>query len=138
MKTLIDAGPLIAAVNRGDAHHAASAALLRAQTDPLYTTMPVLTEAMYVAGARLGWAAQDALWRVSLRGDLVLIHPDETDMRRMCALMQRYSDLPMDLADASLVAAAERLNTDRIMTLDRKDFSVYRLDGRRPFAIVGP
>ncbi|MCX6361022.1 MAG: PIN domain-containing protein [Armatimonadetes bacterium] len=138
MKTLVDAGPLIAAVNRGDTYHAACAALLRAQTDPLYTTMSVLTEAMYVAGARLGWTAQEALWRVSLRGDLLLVHPDSTDMQRMSALMHRYRDLPMDLADASLVVAAERLGTCRIITLDRKDFSVYRLHGRRAFEIAGP
>jgi predicted nucleic acid-binding protein len=52
--------------------------------------------------------------------------------------MTKYSDLPMDFADASLVAVAERMGLSRVFTLDRSDFSVYRRNGRSPFEIIGP
>ena len=59
-------------------------------------------------------------------GRLVLHEPSEAEVRRAAKLMGKYQDLPMDLADASIVAAAERLGTRRVFTLDR-DFYVYRL-----------
>jgi uncharacterized protein len=52
--------------------------------------------------------------------------------------MDKYADPPMDFADASLVAIAERLSINRIFTVDRTDFSVYKLRGRRSFTIIGP
>ena len=103
---LIDAGPLVAVLNRADAHHAACVAIIRALDSPFYTTLPVITEAMYLVGARMGWAAQEALWRLLLRGDLLLQHPSREELNRMAELMGKFSDRPMDFADASLVALA--------------------------------
>lgn len=50
--------------------------------------------------------------------------------------MEKYADRPMDYADATLVALAEELNADQVFTLDREDFSIYRLQGKRPFRIL--
>ncbi|HZT41741.1 MAG TPA: hypothetical protein VFA07_06110 [Chthonomonadaceae bacterium] len=136
--TLIDAGPLVAVINRSDTNHRACAALLRELNCPFYTTLPAITEAMYLAHARLGLRAQQALWKLLLRGDLILEHPTDEDLQRMEELMLKYADLPMDFADASLVAIAERLSLSRIFTLDRADFSVYRLHNRTPFSILSP
>lgn len=137
-ETLIDAGPLIAVINRNDNHHVECARLLRALDTPFYTTLAVLTEAMYILWTRVGWAGQEGLWRMVLRGDLLLEHPSPAELVRMSELMSKYSDRPMDFADASLVALAERLSLDRIFTVDRRDFSVYRLHGKKPFTIIGP
>ena len=136
--TLIDAGPILAAINRGDNRHAESAALLRSLDCPFYTTLAVITEAMHLLGRYTGATGQAALWRLILRGDLVVEHPTRRDLQRMAELMTRYADRPMDFADASLVAVAERLGLDRVVTLDRTDFSIYRLYDRKPFVIVGP
>jgi predicted nucleic acid-binding protein len=136
--TLIDAGPLLATINRNDNWHAESAALLRRLDCPFYTTLAVLTEAMHLLGRHSGAPGQAALWRLLLRGDLIVEHPTQHDLGRMADLMSRYVDRPMDFADASLVAVAERLGLDRIVTLDRTDFSIYRLNDRKPFVIVGP
>ncbi|HLV78819.1 MAG TPA: PIN domain-containing protein [Chthonomonadaceae bacterium] len=136
--TLIDAGPLVAVVNRNDTNHRAAAALLRELNCPFTTTLPAITEAMYLAHARLGLRAQQALWKMLLRGDLILEHPTGEDLSRMHELMTKYADLPMDFADASLVAIAERLNLSRILTLDRDDFSVYRLHNRTPLLVIAP
>ena len=62
--TLMDAGPLIAIVNRGDPHHTACVEILRAHGGPFYTTLPVMTEAMYLCERYLGWMAQQALWQM--------------------------------------------------------------------------
>jgi uncharacterized protein len=135
---LIDAGPLLAVINRNDTHHAACVAIIEALNCPFYTTLPVITEAMYLVQARIGWHAQQALWRLILRGDLLLEHPSPGDLARMAELMEKFSDRPMDFADASLVALAERLRLSRIFTVDRVDFSIYRLPGERAFTIIGP
>jgi predicted nucleic acid-binding protein len=136
--TLIDAGPLLATINRNDNWHAESAELLRRLDCPFYTTLAVITEAMHLLGRHTGSPGQAALWRLILRSDLVVEHPTQRDLQRMADLMSRYADRPMDFADASLVAVAERLGLDRIVTLDRTDFSIYRPNDRKPFVIVGP
>lgn len=135
---LIDAGPLVAVLNRNDDYYGECVRLFRALSRPFYTTLPVLGEAMYLLGKRVGWAAQEGLWKLILHGDLVLEHPTSADLLRMSELMSKYHDRPMDFADASLVALAERLSLDRIFTVDRRDFSVYRLHGKKPFTIIGP
>lgn len=136
--TLIDTGPLLATINRNDNRHNECATLLRRLDCPFYTTLAVITEAMHLLGRHTGPPGQAALWRMLLRGDLVVEHPTQRDLRRMAELMDRYADRPMDFADASLVAIAERLRLDRIVTIDRTDFSIYRLDDRKSFVIVGP
>ncbi|CAN5874389.1 PIN domain-containing protein [soil metagenome] len=135
---LIDAGPLIAIFNRSDQHHRVCVDIVQSLDSTFYTTLPVVTEAMHVAGARLGWVAQNALWKLVLRGDLLLEHPTLQDLERMHALMVQYRDRPIDFADASLVALAERLSLVKLFTVNRRDFSVYRLEGKKAFTVIGP
>ncbi len=135
---LIDTGPLVAVLNRNDNYHAECSRMIRAFDCPFYTTLAVVTEVMYLLGTRVGWVAQEGLWRMILRGDLLLEHPSPSELARMSELMSKYNDQPMDFADASLVALAERLSIDRIFTVDRRDFSVYRLHGKKPFTVIGP
>lgn len=135
---LIDAGPLIALLSRSDSYHTACVPIFRELNCPFVTTLPVITEAMYFLQTYGGSAGQAALWKMIHRGDLVLEHPDVSDLERMDALMQKYADLPMDFADSSLVAIAERLSLERIFTLDRADFSVYRINGKQALTVIGP
>lgn len=78
---------------------------------------------------------QQLLWRYISEKALMLHHLEETEQKRMCELMEQYQDVPMDLADASLVAIAEALNQRSIFTLDN-DFYIYRLFGNQPFEVV--
>ena len=127
---LCDAGPMIALIDQDDIHHSRCAEVLRTLAAPLVTTWPCLTEAMYRLHQAGGHRAQDELWGFVEEG-LLRLHPaSETEQRRMRALMGKYHDTPMDLADASLVAAAEVLNQRRVFSLD-SDFYVYRIgEGR--------
>jgi hypothetical protein len=104
----------------------------------MVTTWPAFTEAMYLLGQAAGWRGQQPLWQLVESGDLVIAPQAQSDERRMRALMEKYRDRPMDLADASLVCLAERKNLRDIFTLDRRDFGVYRLKGRSPFRLWPP
>jgi uncharacterized protein len=133
--TLTDAGPLIALIDKADGDHARCVAALDDLDAPLVSTWPVFTEACYLLGDRVGWQGQDALWRLVLRDDLQLVEMSAAMRGRSRDLMAQYRDLPMDLADASLVALAESKRLRRVFTLD-EDFRVYRLPGRRSFEVV--
>jgi predicted nucleic acid-binding protein len=90
---------------------------------------------MYLLGRRGGRRPQKELWSFVADGVIGLDVPVDGEWARMRSLMTRYEDLPMDLADASLVTAAERLKTNRVFTTDRH-FHVYRLEGSRAFQVV--
>lgn len=132
---LTDAGPLVAILNRNDQHHDRCVRALSSLEYPLVTTWPALTEAMYFLGEHIGWTAQEKLWRLLLRDDVILAPLNPSALARMRALMGKYQDTPMDLADASLVAAAETMDQRRIFSLDT-DFRVYRVNNRSAFEIV--
>src|SRR4051794_23482225 len=131
---LVDAGPLAALINRRDRHHASCRATFASIEGPIGTVWPVLTEAMYLV--RSSHTAHSALWQVILRGTVSIMRLDVDDAPRMHELMEKYHDLPMDLADAALVRVAEREKVSRIFTLDRRDFNVYRPMGVGRFSIL--
>lgn len=79
--------------------------------------------------------AQSALLRLIAAGEPQVLGLGSEEWLRAAVLMERYASLPMDYADATLVALAERLGTDRVFTLDRRDFEIYRV-GRKRFRIV--
>jgi uncharacterized protein len=128
--TLTDAGPLIALIDADEADHILCAGARGVVTLPMVTTWPAFTEAMYLLGRGGGWPAQEALWKLVQRGDLTIAELTGEDLQRVSMLMRSYADRPMDLADATLVALAERDGHRRIFTLD-SDFHVYRLRTRR-------
>jgi len=132
--TLIDTGPLIALIDRGQAAHQACVEALDRLRPPFVTTWPVWTEALHLA-ARGGWPAQRLLWQLLSSLEMELVAPDADGRARIQALMERYRDLPMSLADASLVAVAERTGARRVFTLDGH-FRVYRAPGRGGFELL--
>jgi uncharacterized protein len=125
---LVDAGPIVALVDADDQYHKKCVAALKSAREPLVTVWPPVTEAMYLLGDVP--RAQEAVWEMLARGVLQLLPLDLSDIPRMRELMTKYSDRPMDLADAALVRVAEREGIRRIFTVDREDFGVYRLHGR--------
>jgi uncharacterized protein len=121
---LVDAGPLIALIDRSDSHHQICRQALTAIRDPLGTVWPALTEAMYLL--RSSATAQRALWEMLNVGGVRLLDLGHDDCARIRELMWKYRDLPMDLADAALVRVAERERIRRVFTIDRQDFQIYR------------
>jgi uncharacterized protein len=133
--TLCDAGPLIALIDASDKNHQACVAALPTLSGPLLTTWPCLTEAMYLLGQYGGHRDQEKLWHLVEQGTLSLYLNSEAQWPRMRELMGQYKNVPMDLADASLVAAAEELGLRRIFTTD-SDFYVYRPNNTDTFEVV--
>ena len=125
---LIDTGPLIAAVKRDDQHHVPCSAVFQSVREPFGTVWPVLTEAMYLLGGIPN--AQEAVWNMLVRGAVQLLPLGPEDVPRIRELMRQYSDRPMDLADAALIRVAEREGVRQFFTVDREDFTVYRLHGK--------
>lgn len=130
---LTDTGPLVAIFDESDEAHGRCAAVLKRTAPPLTSTWPVVTEAMYLLASL---QAQDALLAMIERGTLSLAPIETGDVPRIRTLMRKFRDLPMDLADATLVRVAEREGIRRVFTLDRRDFSVYRSGRGRPFTLV--
>jgi uncharacterized protein len=102
-------------------------------TGPMLTTWPAFTEAMYLLGEAGAWVAQQALWRLVEQADLEIAAQGPEQAERMRALMEKYHDRPMDLANASLVALAEERGLRDIFTLDHADFRIYRIRRRQAF-----
>ncbi len=125
--TLTDTGPIVALINRNDPNHVRCLKAVKTlPSSPLITTWPSFTEAMYLLYRAAGYTGQAGMWCWRSAGRLVLLDLTSQEIDRMAALMVKYQDRPMDLADASLVVAAERLGTKELFTLD-SDFRVYRL-----------
>ena len=128
---LIDTGLLVALFDRLDAHHAAAAEWMAGNTAPLLTVSPVLSEAAHFLPVRL----RASLASLVARGGLQVHHPDAPGYARIAHLFEKYADQDPDWADLELVWLAESAGTHRIATLDVTDFSVYRIHGRKRFAL---
>lgn len=124
---LTDTGPLVALLDTDDPNHNVCLKVAqRLPAQPLLTTWPCFTEAMYLLGAVGGHAYQAELWRLWSDGKLVLHDLTTAELERMIILMAKYHDTPMDLADASLVVVADSRQLTDIFSLD-SDFYIYRL-----------
>ena len=131
---LVDTGPLVALFDPADDSHRRCVAVLEKIAQPLWTTVPVLTEAFHLLTPD-SQGAERLMDFVDDRG-LGIWCLSEGSIERAFELMRRYEEVPMDLADASLLAAAEALQARKIFTLDRNDFAVYRIRrGHRQVAL---
>jgi predicted nucleic acid-binding protein len=125
--TLVDAGPLIALIDTGDPLHGACLdASRRLRMTQMATTWPCFAEAMYLLGSVGGYRYQDRLWRIRRDGKIEIIETTPAEADRMDALMSQFQNVPMDLADASLVAVAETRGFRSLFTID-SDFYIYTL-----------
>jgi hypothetical protein len=131
---LLDTGAFVALVDRDEKTHEDCVAALEGWTGPIVTTEAVLTETLYLVGPQ--WRAQKTSLEFILRGAFQLVPSSPTSLKRVSALMEKYRNVPMDFADATLVALGEELETDRVFTLDRRGFSAYRMNRNRAFQII--
>ena len=121
--TLIDAGPVIALFDRGDKYHNQIVDFIKRESFHLISTWPVITEASHMLD--FDNRAQISLLQWIFRGGLELAQMDAAAIQRIIDLTEKYNDVPMDLADATLVVAAETLGIKEIISIDN-DFYIYR------------
>lgn len=121
--TLIDAGPLIALFNRNDKYHQRIKKFIKSYNGKLITSWPVITEVSHMLDFNIQTQIDFLTW-IQL-GAVQIDNIDNQDLMRIIELSKKYSDVPMDLADASLVVLSERLNIKEIITID-SDYYIYR------------
>ncbi|MDI6729130.1 MAG: PIN domain-containing protein [Thermodesulfovibrionales bacterium] len=130
----IDTGPIVALFDKNDDKHSLCLNIFKKIQEPLITTWPVLTEVFYLLS--FSSRVQDDMWEFIERG-VVSIYAIDKDLMKTCRrLMKKYHDLPMDLADATLVAVAEAENITTIFTLDHKDFRIYKKEHGKHFRLL--
>ena len=132
---LVDTGPLVALFDPKDPEFGDCHTVLKSLNQPLYTTEAVLTEAFHLLDP--GSRGAEGLMRFVLEGYVTVTSLEQPDTARAFELMDKYSDCPMDYADASIVAMAEKMKTLSVFTLDTGDFSTYRIKkGHRYYSPV--
>lgn len=132
---LLDTGPLVAYLDARDSAHAEVVACLDRFTGDLFTTSAVITEAMhFVTSSREGPRLLAEFVAASRLTVFDFTQP--ATLSEAAGLMEKYSDLPMDFADATLVHLARRESLTTIFTIDHDDFETYRIAGRRRFRIT--
>src|SRR5262245_17019489 len=131
---LLDTGAVVSLLDRSQTHHLACRRAFADWTGPVVSTEAVLTEATHLlAGVPGGRAACVDFF---LSGGAVLVPSSTASLQRVRKLLDKYGDLPMDFADATLVSLAEELDCNVVFTTGRTDFSVYRVKSRKPFRVV--
>jgi predicted nucleic acid-binding protein len=134
-KTVVDAGPLVALLNRRDAHHDWARAEFAGRPAPFYTCEAVLAEAEHLVLRGGGNPLQ--VLELLRRGALTIGLDVEAEAERLAKLQRAYRDQPMSLADACLVRLTELHARSRIFTTD-SHFLVYRRNGRQLIPLVSP
>ena len=133
-ESLIDTGAILALLDRSDRWHGACVRAFAQLRLPLFTSEAVLTELFHLVGdARV---QMEAAWKFVRSGALILGSVEHAELPHIHALMSRYSDRPMDFADATLVYLARRESLSTIFTVDHADFATYRIEGKRQFRVL--
>ena len=131
---LLDTGALVSLLDRSQQFHDDCTRFLEGWQGTIVSTEAILTEATHLLGRLKG--GKRACLDFFIGGGALLVPSADASLRRCRKLLEEYADLPMDYADSTLVALGEELGTNLVFTTDRRDFSVYRLRGRRHFRVL--
>ena len=124
---LIDAGPLIALFDKDDNYHEEIKKFIKGKRYKFITTTAVLTEVTHMLDFNIDVQLMFFEW--VMKEGVVLQEIQQEDIAKILELIKKYSDRPMDFADATLVIAAEKTGIKKIISID-SDFDIYRLPGK--------
>ena len=133
-RVLIDTGPLVAIISSADSRHQVCVETLKQIAPPMLTCWPVITEAVW--RRRRSPAAVQRLMGALATGLLKRLPLDASAVPAIAVLLDRYRTLGAQIADCALLHLAEREKSDTVFTLDRRDFSVYRVGRNRALKII--
>lgn len=133
MNAILDTGPWVALIDRSESMHDRCVRWFKDYSGKLYSTEAVLTEVLYLLNFSV--KAQTAAIDFVLKSVVELIPASGESLKKVRALMRKYSDLPMDYADATIVCLGMDTGIKNIITLDKKDFGIYRIRNQ-PFVIM--
>ena len=132
MRNILDAGPLIAALNRQDEHYKWACETLAQIGPPFYSCTEALAEAAAMTSQPV------AIVEMVQSGDIIPDFDLNEQAAGVLSLLNKYSDRHMDLADACIVRMTELIRDCRVITVDRTDFKVYRRNGRELIPVIAP
>jgi len=133
MNAILDTGPWVALIDRSELQHSICVQWLKNYSGRLYSTEAVLTEVLYLLNFSV--KAQSAAIDFVLKSVVEIIPSSVASLKKAKDLIKKYSDLPMDYADATLVCLAIDTGIRDIITFDEKDFNIYRVK-KQPFVIA--
>lgn len=133
-RVVVDTGPLVALLDRDDAHHESCKAVFANLRGPVYTTWPVITEAAWLL-RNISGGPQGVLALIE-SGVFVCFELGPESAEWIRKFLDQYADLRPQLADASIAYAAEELGTETVFTLDRRDFLVFRSRSGKAFRLL--
>jgi predicted nucleic acid-binding protein len=131
---LLDTGPLVALLAESDSHHRLCVDTLDTLHPPPLTCWPVLTEVVWLL--RHQYRPLDRLAEAQAAGMFDVLPLEGGNLVDIAAIMRRYEDAGIQFADAALAYLAERENIRRVLTLDRRDFSIIRLKRNRALTLI--
>jgi predicted nucleic acid-binding protein len=134
MRAILDTGPWVALIDRSESKHDICVRWLKNFSGKLYSTESVLTEVLYLLNFSV--KAQTAAIDFVLKSVVEIIPSSIESMKKVKTLIKKYSDLPMDYADATIVCLAMDTGIHNIITFDQKDFNIYRFKKKQSFVIM--
>ena len=134
MKAILDTGPWVALIDKSESKHDICVRWLKNFSGKLYSTESVLTEVLYLLNFSV--KAQTAAIDFVLKSVVEIIPSSVKSMKKIKTLIKKYSDLPMDYADATIVCLAMDTGIYNIITLDQKDFNIYKFKKKQSFVIM--
>ena len=135
MPALLDTGFLLAVLDADDSLHHSCARALQAEASPLLPDV-VLPELAYMVVRELGHATLSSFLRAVASDELILVRTEADDLVRAAELIEQYADNRVDFVDCVIVALAERLNIERVLTVDQRHFGAFRPKHCASFQIV--
>jgi hypothetical protein len=136
MAIVADSGAIYALYDKSDTFHTRVRSVVERERDLILLPAPILGEIDYLLRVRLGNAAHLRFLEDIEQGAFSVENVTSADLRRCAALVAKYRDMDLGLADASVAAVAERVGTDRILTVDERDFRTIRPAAHRPFRLI--
>lgn len=126
MAVLLDTGFVYAVINRTERQHEAATNVAREVREPMLLPTPVIVEVAFLLLRDIGPLAVADFVGDLVTTDMILVEPEVSDYGRAAAILRQYNDAHIDLVDSLIVAIAERLNIDLILTLDQRHFRMFR------------
>jgi predicted nucleic acid-binding protein len=131
-----DSGAIYALYDHRDKHHRAVRAVVAAEAGAILVPVAILAEIDYLLLTRLGQKAEDRFLEGVLKGAYTLCPFTVDDAAECKEILERYRDLELGLADAAVIATAERTGVRRLLTVDRRDFQAVRTRRGEPFDLL--
>lgn len=136
MSYLLDTGFFYALLNRNENLHVAVLAAAQTVVAPIYLPTPVTTEVAYLLLRDLGSDAVANFAESLADSDFILVEPQSDDYRRAAEIIRQYREARIDFVDAVIFAIAERMDITRILTIDQRDFRLFRPKHCPTFEII--